>query len=403
MKILHIISSVNPTGGGPIEGVKQLGRLNEDRGNHVELASLDAPGAPFLNDCPFPVHPLGPGTLAYGYSPRLVPWLKENLCNYDIVIVNGIWQYNSFGAWRVLHLSSTPYVVFIHGMLDPWFKRTYPLKHLKKSFYWPWAEYRVLRDAVAVLFTSEEERILARQSFWPYNANEKVVNYGIRTPSGNKEIQRREFHERFPHLRNKRLLLFMGRIHPKKGCDLALRSFAAALPSDPNLHLVMAGPDQIGWQASMQSLAEDLQIANRITWTGMISGDLKMGALYSAEAFFLPSHQENFGIVVAEALSCGLPVLISDKVNIWREVQADGAGLVAPDNLAGASSLLESWMRLADSQRIYMRECATQSFRNRFAIDQSTSSLPDLLQQLVTAAAPKSCVSIKETRGMDVG
>ena len=84
------------------------------------------------------------------------------------MIVNGIWQYNSFGAWRVTPHSSTPYVVVTHGMLDPWFKRAFPFKHLKKWLFWPWADYRVLRDAAAVLFTSEEERRLATQSFWLY-------------------------------------------------------------------------------------------------------------------------------------------------------------------------------------------------------------------------------------------
>ena len=184
MRILHSISSVNPAGGGPIEGIKQLGRVNLAYGHSVEVISLDAPDAPFLKDFPLPIHPLGPASLSYGFSHRYVPWLRANISNYDFVIVNGIWQYNSFGTWRALRRSSTPYVVFTHGMLDPWFKRTYPLKHLKKWLYWPWGEYRVLRDAAAVLFTCEEERLLARQSFWLYSAQEKVVTYGTTDPGG---------------------------------------------------------------------------------------------------------------------------------------------------------------------------------------------------------------------------
>jgi glycosyltransferase involved in cell wall biosynthesis len=382
MKILHAIRSVDPGGGGPIEGVKQLGRINTQRGHHIEIASLDAPDAAFLKDFPLPVHPLGPSS-GYGFSSRYVPWLRENVAKYDIVIVNGIWQYNSFGAWRVLHRSSTPYVVVTHGMLDPWFKRTYPLKHLKKWLYWPWGEYRVLRDAAAVLFTCEEERLLARQSFWLYSAKEKVINYGTASPAGDAETQRQEFFTRFPELQNKRLLLFMGRIHPKKGCDLALKAFAEILASDPDWCLVMAGPDQIGWKSSLESLAAELSIGQRITWTGMIGGNLKLGAIRAAEALFLPSHQENFGIVVAEALASGVPALISDKVNIWREIREDGAGLVAPDNLAGASSLLNSWINLSDSQRLRMRECARISFEKRFEIHQASTTLLGILQQLL--------------------
>lgn len=385
MQILHAISSVDPAGGGPIEGVKQLGRINTERGHRIEVASLDSPGAVFLRDFPLPVHPLGPSTGGYGFSARFVPWLRANVAKYDIVIVNGIWQYNSFGVWRVLHGSSIPpYVVVTHGMLDPWFKRTYPLKHFKKWLYWPWGEYRVLRDAAAVLFTCEEERILARQSFWLYSAKERVINYGTASPTGNREAQESAFFNRFPDLRGKRLLLFMGRLHPKKGCDIALKAFAAVLAGDPSWHIVMAGPDQAGWKSSLESLAAELRIANRITWTGLVKDDLKAGAIRAAEVLFLPSHQENFGIVVAEALACGVPVLMSDKVNIWREVQSDGGGLVAPDNLAGASSLLHAWVNLSDDQKLRMRKCARNSFEQRFEIHQASTTLIGLLQELVS-------------------
>jgi glycosyltransferase involved in cell wall biosynthesis len=384
MRILHAISSVDPAIGGPIEGLKQLGRINTERGHCIEVASLDAPDASFLKDFPLPVYPLGPCMAGYGYSARYVPWLRNNIAKYDIVIVNGIWQYNSFGVWRVLHGSSTPYVVVTHGMLDPWFKRTYPLKHFKKWLYWPWGEYRVLRDAAAVLFTCEEERLLARQSFWLYSAKEIVINYGTASPTGNQKAQEQEFFNRFPDLRGKRLVLYMGRIHPKKGCDIALKAFAAVLAGDPSWHFVMAGPDQAGWKSSLESLAEELRIGSRITWTGLIGDDLKFGAIRAAEVLFLPSHQENFGIVVAEALACGVPVLISDKVNIWREVQSDGGGLVAPDNMAGASSLLNSWINLSDSQQLRMRECARKSFEKRFEIHQASTTLLGILQQLVS-------------------
>ena len=103
---------------------------------------------------------------------------------------------------------ATPYFVFPHGMLDPWFKRTYPLKHLKKLLYWPWAEYRVLRDAAAVLFTSEEERRLARESFWPYRCNEVVVNYGTAAPEIDLASAREDFFGSFPQLRGQAVPAF---------------------------------------------------------------------------------------------------------------------------------------------------------------------------------------------------
>ncbi|HMG05900.1 MAG TPA: hypothetical protein VK581_10585, partial [Chthoniobacterales bacterium] len=111
---------------------------------------------------------------------------------------------------------------FPHGMLDPWFKRTYPRKHMKKLLYWPWAEYRVLRDAAAVLFTSEEERRLARESFSLYHCKEIVVNYGTAAPEVDLESAREDFLEAFPKLRGQRFFLFLGRLHEKKGCDLLI-------------------------------------------------------------------------------------------------------------------------------------------------------------------------------------
>ena len=166
-RILHVIRSADPAGGGPIEVVTRLGIEHRLRGRMVEIATLDDPDAAFVKRFPLPIHPLGPVWSKYGYTSRLLPWLRSHASEFDLVIVNGLWQYTSFAVWQALRHRTTPYVVFPHGMLDPWFKQRYPLKHVKKWLYWPWAEYRVLRDASAVLFTSEDERRLAKESFDP--------------------------------------------------------------------------------------------------------------------------------------------------------------------------------------------------------------------------------------------
>ena len=379
VNILHLISSVDPTGGGPIEAVKQLGTTLESAGHRVEIASLDAPDSTYLEQCPLIVHPLGPAVLKYGFGNRLIPWLKANRSQYDAVIVNGLWQFHSFGAWQALGNSSTPYVVFTHGMLDPWFKKRYPLKHFKKWMYWPWADYRVLRDAQAVLFTSEEERVLARESFWLYRCNEVVVNFGTARPSGDPVFEMQEFFHRYPDLRGKKLVLFMGRIHPKKGCDLLIEAFAEVLAKHKEWRLVIAGPDQSGLQNRLIQLAGRLGVTSAITWTGMISGAMKWGALRGAEIFVLPSHQENFGIAVAEALAAGLPTLISNKVNIWREVQSDGAGLIAEDTLRGVSELFRSYLELSDDKKLAMRQRARECFERRFEIKKAAETLRAVL------------------------
>ena len=381
MKLLHVISSVDPAGGGPIESIRQLGTVQVAVGHRVEIVSLDPPNAPYLEQSPLPVYALGPALLGYGFNVRLIPWLRANRSSYDAVIVNGIWQFHSFGTWCALRNSDTPYVLFTHGMLDPWFKKKYPLKHLKKWMYWPWAEYRVLRDARAVIFTCEEERVLARFSFWLYHCNEQVVNYGTGHPPGDPTLVVQEFFCRFPHLPGKKLVLFMGRIHPKKGCDLLIEAFAKRLAQHPEWHLVFAGPDQLGWKKKLHSRAAQLGIADRITWTGMITGSLKWGALRAAEMFVLPSHQENFGIAVSEALAAGVPVLISNKVNIWREIKSDGAGLVGEDTLQGTCDMLRDYAEMPAEKRLDMRERAQRCFEQRFEVRKAVRSFQSILSR----------------------
>lgn len=369
MRILHSIRSVDPRNGGPIEGVKLLADYHHREGREVEVVSLDGPGDEWVRQFPLRVHALGPVGTKYGFRSRLHSWLKRHGGNYDGVIINGLWQFSSLAVWSALRGSSTPYYVFTHGMLDPWFKRAYPLKHLKKWLYWPWAEYRVLRDARAVFFTSEEERRLARQSFWLYRCREVVVGYGTKQPFGEAGEQRARFLGVFPKCVGKRLFVFMGRLHEKKGCDLVLHAFAAVAAGDPSLHLLMAGPDQEGSQRKLSDLAHSLGLSGRVTWPGMLKGELKWGALRAAELFLLPSHQENFGIAVAEALACGVPVLISNRVNIWREVQESGAGLVDADTKEGTLLSCQRWLQLSESERQSMRDKAVRCFQERFEME----------------------------------
>jgi len=379
MRILHITCTANRASGGPIEGIVQLNQTMRTLGHTTEVATLDAPDSAWLAEYPMTVHPLGPTVSSYCYSKNLEPWLRDHASEYDHFIINGIWQHNSFIGHKVLSRLKRPYLIYTHGMLDPWFKKAYPLKHIRKSIYWPWGQYPSLRDAKAVCFTCEEERILARQSFRPYRCNEVVVSYGTSAPAGDRTEQCDTFLNRFPELRGKRIFLFLSRIHPKKGCDLLIEAFADAARMHQDLHLVIAGPDKVGWTSKLKELAERLHIAHRVTWTGMLSGDAKWGAFHSAEVFVLPSHQENFGIAVAEALACGVPVLISNKVNIWREIEADGVGLVQEDDLAGTTELLRHWLRLSQAEKDTMRARAKRCFTERFEIHQAAQSLLKIL------------------------
>lgn len=391
MKILFCTHSLNPATGGPRETLLNLPAVLQSWGHKPEILTLDEPGEPWLTDYPVPVSTLGPTVSSYGYTKRLIPWLIRNVHRFDAVTVHGLWQYHGFAVRQVLLPTSIPYFLYPHGMLNLWAKSYYPLKHLKKWIYWNLAEYRILRDARAVLFTCEEERRLAGQVFGRYRCNEVVVYYGTIDPGGDKEGQKESFLHRFSHLKNKTIILYLGRLHEKKGIDLLLRAFARFSKSTDcdamkNLHLVIAGASEYDYYLKSLKDLQSLEFGENleetpVTWTGMLEGDLKWGAFRAADAFILPSHQENFGIAVAEALSTGTPVLLSDKVNIRCEIEEEGAGFIEDDTLDGCYNLLQRYQAAQGNEWDQMRLNARNCFINRFEVKKAAESLLQVIEK----------------------
>lgn len=382
MRILHVMGTLNPTAGGPSQSVRVL-MSYASIGYIGEVVTLDDPEATFLKNIGFPVHALGPVGSTYGFNTRLMPWIKANRHRFDGIVVNGLWQYCGLAARRALSGTTTPYLVFTHGMLDPYFKHAFPLKHLKKWPYWLLAEYSILRGAYRVLFTSEAEKRLAEESFWLHRWNPYVVPYGANGPAGDAETLMQAFFEKCPQAKGKRYLLFLGRIHRKKGCDMLIDAFAKIAADDPELNLVMAGPDQQQWSVELQQTAAKAGIASRIHWPGMVTGDAKWGAFYGAEAFILPSHQENFGIAVAESLACGRPVLLADKVNIAEDIAADGAGFMEPDTPEGTLNLLQRWIDTSPQQREQMAEQSHRTFHLRYDMQETAKTIIQLFESAI--------------------
>jgi glycosyltransferase involved in cell wall biosynthesis len=253
-------------------------------------------------------------------------------------------------------------------MLDPWFSQAYLWKHIKKTVFWRLIEHRVLRDARSVLFTCEAERQLAREAFRPFRCDECVIGMGTASPPDAVPEQLGEFYQAFPGSRGHRNILFLSRIHRKKGCDLLIRAFARVAGSDHRFRLIIAGPDEEGLRPRLERLARELGIHERLTWTGHLQGAARWGAFRAAEVFALPSHSENYGHAVVEAMACELPVLITNKVNIWNEISASEAGIVAPDDLNGVCELLSKWISLNEDQRKTLTRNARQCFSERFEV-----------------------------------
>jgi glycosyltransferase involved in cell wall biosynthesis len=409
---LHVLQSVSPAVGGVVESVKQLNAFyrqqsgdsssgdsssadnlsgdnssGENPAIRLEIASIDPPSAGYLDYPGCKVYPLRLKGYDKFFPISLLRWLRCNAHNYDIFVVDGIWGFHLFVVWLVLHHRHRPYLVFPHGMLDPWFKRRFPLKHLKKWFAWPWAMYVPLRDARAVIFTCEKERQLARQSFWLYRCNEVVVPFGTQGIPDPRQDYTAAYLERHSPVRERRCLLFLGRVHPKKGPDLLFHALQALQREglwDPEQHLlVMAGPCANEYAQTLQRLADQLGISASIYWTGMLQGPEKWGAFQSAEAFVLPSHQENYGIAVVEALSASTPVLITHAINISPEIVADGAGLVEHDTVEGIFTLVSRWLQLDAATRQAMRGQARRCFERRYTIKGYAEALQSTIRMFV--------------------
>ncbi|MFZ0633629.1 MAG: glycosyltransferase [Acidobacteriaceae bacterium] len=393
MRILHVITSLSPRDGGPPEVTRQLALAFEENHAEMEVLCTDSPDASFLRDFPCPVHATGQKWLGrYSLSPRLWRWLRQNIHRFDGIVIQGIWTFPGLAVRLAARKAGRKYAVFPHGSLDPWFKRRYPLKHIKKLIYWP-IQYPVLRDATAVLFTSALEPDLAKTSFTPSTWNTVVFPQGIHEPTGNPEAEIEAFYSAVPAVRGRRFLLFMSRLHTKKGCDLLIEAFARIAPEYPDVDLVVAGPDQEGFQAGFQRICVEKNVATRVRWPGMIGGDVKWGALRAAEAFILPSHSENFGIVVAESLAAGRPVLTTNKVNIWREILEDSAALIEDDTLDGTLRLLRGWLGKTLAERDAMAARAYPCFAARFTMQRGAQTIRQLFTGAVTQ--PESSTAAK--------
>jgi glycosyltransferase involved in cell wall biosynthesis len=369
--ILHLIRTLDPERGGPVTFLKQLSAVHAAMGVRVAILTLDRNESTWTAGLPVSVFECAPSRGGYGYNPSLENKLTELAGMFDTMVVHGLWQFHGFCAMRVSARIGIPYFVFPHGMLDPWFRRSYPIKHLKKQLYWVLAERRVLQGAKAVLFTSENESRLAKVTFLPEaRYRGRILPLGVERNPAAPDRLRDLFFKEFPHLRGRRFLLFLGRLHPKKGCDLLVRAMSRMRPP---IDLVFAGPiSNREYVCKLKRSAEGLPIV----FAGMLHGDIKSGALAEAEALILPSHQENFGLVVAEALSLGTPVLLSDRVGVAKNVISSGAGFVEPDTLIGTERLIERWLQ---EGTLAMRIAALNCFQNRFDIKHSATELMRIL------------------------
>lgn len=377
-RILDVVTTVDPKAGGVAESIRTRGEMLASLGHVQHVASLDDPDASHVASYPQTIFALGNGITHWKYQPKLDHFLRENIAKYNAVIVDGIWQYPAFAVRRAALNASIPYFVYPHGMLDPWFNQSNRAKHVKKLLFWFWSERRVLRDAERVLFTCTEEMRLAAGSFPRFQCKGEVVSFGAASPPDvTSEI---DCVPLLRDLKNERIILFLGRITPKKGCDLIVEAAAKmTLPAD--LSFVFAGPADLAYEEYLRRRIAALGLTSRFHWLGMLDSMRRWSALRACDAFILPSHQENFGLAAAEAMACGRAVLVSNKVNIWREIQDGGAGYVEADTIEGTKRLLERWLGTPSKERTRMNQQARDLFNRKFS---AHSMAKDLLRIIST-------------------
>jgi len=398
MRVLHVISDMDPKKGGVSQAVRTIIGGLSMMGIYNEVVSLDDKESAFLGNDNFTLHALGAAKGPWSYNAELVPWLKKNMERFDTIIIHGLWLFHGYAAFKALKAiqkklrvrSSAGFqlpklFVMPHGMLDPYFQRAIgrKIKAIRNKLYWQLIERKLINQSSGLLFTSETELQLAREPFKPYKPKlETVVGLGVERPPFYTSVMRDAFINKCPGLENQSYFLFLSRIHEKKGVDILIQAYNAFLKYKHNEQLsspdkieipklVIAGPGvESDYGIEMQKLAFDsLKLQSMVYFPGMLTGSAKWGAFYGCQAFLLPSHQENFGIAVVESLACSKAVLISNQVNIWREIQSMDCGIVADDNLDGTYNLFTQWDELTESEKVERGINAKRAYESFFTVE----------------------------------
>jgi glycosyltransferase involved in cell wall biosynthesis len=394
VRLLHLIHTLDPATGGPPQAVRQLAAAGSRAGWTHGVATLDAGDRPWLADFPGPVHAIGPAHTRWGWAPGLPAWLRGPGRDWDLWVVHGLWQFHGPAARAAARDVGRRYAVVPHGMLDPWFGRAHPLRHLRKRASWPLLERPLLRDAAVMLCTTDEEARLAPLAFAGLQARTRVVGLGLcgDTVPDAAAAPAQAFLERHPQLRGRRVLLFLGRLHAKKAPLMLLQAFADSTLPQRGFALAFAGPDG-GMRDPLGQAIVQRGLQSHAVLCGPLAGAAKWAALRAADAFVLPSHQENFGLAVAEALAAGTPALLSRQVQTWPAVVRHGAGLATEAEPVALRALLEQWARLAPAQVQAMRDAAPRAFRAEFEMHAVVRRWHAVLEQArhesPAAAAPR--------------
>ena len=334
MKILHVINTLSPRYGGPVNACKALCSSLAHAGEDVTIYTTDLNYPIGVRDVVlnqeikqdgYSLYYFHVQFNSYVFSVDYFKAIKKNINKFDIVHIHGIYRFPQAVTAYFCRKYNLPYIIRPHGSLSPYLFNSKRRK-LRKRLYEYIIENRNLNNASAIHYTTEEEMVLAKPLGLKSNTFINPISLDI--SKYNDLPVKGIFRGKYKIDNSKKIILYLGRINFVKGLDILIKAFAKTLNRFQNVLLVIAGPDNEGYQTQVEQWIKNEKIGTNVIFTGMLIGDDVLELLKDTDIFVLPSYTENFGIAVAEAMACGLPVVVSNKVNIYRDVLKAGAGLV---------------------------------------------------------------------------
>ncbi|KAM3102782.1 hormogonium polysaccharide biosynthesis glycosyltransferase HpsP [Phormidesmis sp. 146-12] len=369
MRILQIVPSISLIYGGPSQMVMGLSTALASQGIKVTILTTDSNGdrgQPPL-DVPLetPVEQNGYEVYYFRCSPfrrykfslNLLRWLASHSHEYDLAHIHALFSPVSSMAARVARSQRLPYILRPLGTLDP---ADLQKKRQLKTLYATLLERPNLAGAAAVHFTSDQEAKISDR--FGTLTQDLVIPLGVTLPAMNQPI---DIKEKFGIPGDRPLLLFMSRIDPKKGLDLLIPALEK-LATEQDFQFVLAGanPQDPEFEAAIRDQIQQSNLGDRTTLTGFVSGSEKTALLQAADLFVLPSYYENFGIAVAESMAAATPVVISDQVHIWQDVQQAQAGWVTSCDIEALTSTLRT--ALSDRSEQQRRGKCAQEYAEKY-------------------------------------
>ncbi len=345
MKILMVIPYLGSTYGGTSESVRRLAHSLGALGLDVDIVTSNANGTSKL------AVPLRTWIQETGYRiqffpcwhrsdlifcPSLLYWLINHVADYQLIHTHTVFSPLILVAHGICKSRQVPYIATPHGMLEPW---ALAHKAWKKRVYYHLFERALLRQAAAIHATSSVEK----GNIQALNLQPEVILIpnGIGLDDFQDLPDPELFYQQFPTTGQRRLLLFLGRIDPKKGLDLLAPAFAQVHQCFPDTHLIVAGPDTIGFLPTARNFFAQAGCLEAVTFTGMLTGALKLAALAAASLYVAPTYSEGFSVSVLEGMACGLPCVITRGCNFPEAAVAGVAYVVDIEAPAIATALIQ--------------------------------------------------------------